>query len=148
MYITVNDIIGEKRIDLAYPIQDEEVAVVIMLSDNVQYWLKGSMKILLKLSEKIALTKGVYTDKELNALIGLELKSQMVSCDDVLRETSWKMSQRWSLAWTNSIIPITSKMEIPATPYLHTMCLVLNILGVLNQRPHSTRSLKVVIFSL
>ena len=31
------------------------------------------------------LNKGVYTDKELNSLIGLELKSQMVSHDDVLR---------------------------------------------------------------
>ena len=39
MYITVNDVIGEKRIDLAYPIQRKEAAVVIMLSDNVQYWL-------------------------------------------------------------------------------------------------------------
>ena len=74
MYITVNDITDEKRIDLAYPIQGKEVTVVITLSDNVQYWLKGPMKILLKLSKEIALMKGVYTDKELNALIGLELK--------------------------------------------------------------------------
>ena len=32
------------------------------------------------------LNKGVYTDKELNSLIGTELKPQMLdSCDDILR---------------------------------------------------------------
>ena len=38
MYITINDIKGEKRIDLSYPIYPrKEIAVVIMLSDNTQY---------------------------------------------------------------------------------------------------------------
>ena len=38
MYITINDVIGEKRIDLSYPIRsNKEVAVITMLSDNVQY---------------------------------------------------------------------------------------------------------------
>ena len=41
MYITINDVIGEKRIDLSYPIhsfkQRKEIVVVIMLSDNIQY---------------------------------------------------------------------------------------------------------------
>ena len=41
MYITINDIIGEKTIYLSYPIRNfdssKEVAVIIMLSDNVQY---------------------------------------------------------------------------------------------------------------
>ena len=41
MYITINDIIDEKRIDLYHPIQNfdsgKEVAVIRMLSDNVQY---------------------------------------------------------------------------------------------------------------
>ena len=36
--------------------------------------------------KKIVLNKGVYTDKELNSLIGMELKSQMLdSRNDVLR---------------------------------------------------------------
>ena len=57
-----------------------------MLSDNVQYWLQGSIEVLLKMGEKIVLNKEVYMDKELNALIGLELKSQMLdSHNDVLR---------------------------------------------------------------
>ena len=41
MYLTINDIIGEKTIDLSYSIQNfdsgKEVAVIRMLSDNVQY---------------------------------------------------------------------------------------------------------------
>ena len=87
MYITINDVIGERTIDLPYPISScKEIAVVIMLSDSVQYWLKGYIKVQLKSGEEIMLKKGVYTDKELNSLIGLELKSQMLSShNDVLR---------------------------------------------------------------
>ena len=58
----MNDIIGEKRIDLSYPIKGKEIAVVSMLSDNVQYWLQGSIEVLLKMSKKIVLNKGVYTE--------------------------------------------------------------------------------------
>ena len=40
MYITINNINGEKRIDLSYSIQnfdsDKEIAVIRMLGDNVQ----------------------------------------------------------------------------------------------------------------
>ena len=86
MYITINDVIGEKRIDLAYPIEGKDIAVVSTLSNNVQYWLQGSIEVLLKMNKKIVLNKVVYTDRELNSLIGTELKSQMLdSCKDVLR---------------------------------------------------------------
>ena len=41
MYITINDIKGEKRIDLSYSIQNfdsnMEITVIRMLSDNVKY---------------------------------------------------------------------------------------------------------------
>ena len=41
MYITVNNVIGEKRVNLSYPIQNfdssKEVAVVSMFSDNIQH---------------------------------------------------------------------------------------------------------------
>ena len=83
MHITINDVIGEERIDLSYPIKGKDIAVVSMLSGNVQYWLK---EVLLKTGKKIVLNKGVYTDRELNSLIGLELKSQTLdSRNDVLR---------------------------------------------------------------
>ena len=90
MYITINDIIGSKTIDLSYPIhptagQGKEIAVVSMFSNNVQYWLQRSIEVLLKTGKKIVLNKGVYTDKELNSLIGLELKLRMDSQENVLR---------------------------------------------------------------
>ena len=86
MYITINDVIGEKRIDLSYPIKGKEITVVSMISDNVQYWLQESIELLLNTGKKIVLNKGVYMDKELNSLIGTELKSQMLySHNDILR---------------------------------------------------------------
>ena len=87
MYIAINDIIGEKRIDLSYPIHSVEerlgahrveIPIVSMFSNNVQYWLKGHLKVQLKSGEEIMLNKAVYMDKELNELTGLELKSQMI----------------------------------------------------------------------
>ena len=98
MYITINDIIGEKTIDLSYPIKGRdgsaEIAVVSVFSNNVQYWLQGTIEMLLKTGKKIVLNKAVYMDKELNALIGLELKLQMMDYrNDVLRTKSWKKSR-------------------------------------------------------
>ena len=62
-----------------------------MLCNNVQYWLQGSIEVLLKTGKKIVLNKGVYRDKELNSLIGLELKSQMLdSRNDVLRANKFE----------------------------------------------------------
>ena len=45
-----------------------------MLSNNVQYGLQGSIEVLLKKGKKIVLNKGVYMDRELNSLIGTEVK--------------------------------------------------------------------------
>ena len=103
MYITINDIIGSKTIDLSHPIhptarQGKEIAVVSMFSNNVQYWLQGSIEVLLKTGKKIVLNKGVYMDKELNSLIGLGLKSRMDSREDVLKTNKLEKSQRWLLA--------------------------------------------------
>ena len=87
MYITINDVIGEKTIDLSYPIHSKkEIAVVSMHSNNSQILLHKSIEVLLNTGKKIVLNKGVYTDKELNSLIGMELKSQMLDfCNDILR---------------------------------------------------------------
>ena len=76
MYITINDIIGEKRIGLSYPTYSKnEIAVVSMHSNNAQYWLQGPIEVLSVTGKKIVLNKAVYTDKELNEIIGQELKS-------------------------------------------------------------------------
>ena len=88
----INDIIGEKTIDLSYPIYPKkEIAVVGMLSNNSQILLQKSMEVLLYTGKKIVLNKGVYMDKELDLLIGTELKSQMLdSRDDILRTNKLK----------------------------------------------------------
>ena len=99
MYIMINNIIGSKRIDLSYPIcSGRKIAVVSMLSNNVQYWLQGPMKILLKMGKETMLTKRVYTDKELNAILGLELKLQMVSRDDVLRNNKLEKVMKMTIS--------------------------------------------------
>ena len=94
MYITINDVIGEKTIDLSYPINPttrwgearKEITVVSMHISNSQILLHRSIEFLLKTGKKIVLNKGVYTDKELNSLIGMELKPQMLdSRNDILR---------------------------------------------------------------
>ena len=86
MYITINDIKGEKRIDLSYPIYPKkEITVVSMNSNNAQYWLQGPIEKLSIMGKKIVLNKAVHMDKELNALIGVGLKSRIGDCDDVLR---------------------------------------------------------------
>ena len=97
----INDIIGSKKIDLSYSIQGKGVAVVSMLSNNVQYWLKGSIEMLLKIGKKIVLNKGVYTDRELNSLIGLEMKLQMLdSRNDVLRTNKLEKVRKMAFSLT------------------------------------------------
>ena len=57
-----------------------------MHSNNSQILLRRSIEVLLSTDKKIVLNKGVYTDKELNSLIGMELKSQMLDFrNDILR---------------------------------------------------------------
>ena len=91
MYITINDIKGEKMIDLSYPIHStagrgKEIAVVSMHISNSQILLHRSIEFLLKTGKEIVLNKGAYTDREINSLIGTELKSQMLdSLNDILR---------------------------------------------------------------
>ena len=53
MYITINDVIGEKTIDLSYPIYPKkEIAVVSMFSSNSEILLQKSMKVLLYTGKK------------------------------------------------------------------------------------------------
>ena len=89
MYITINDVKGGKMIDLSYPIHSKkEIAVVSMHISNSQILLHRSIEVLLKTGKKIVLNKGVYTDKELNSLIGTELKSQMLDSHNDIQRTN------------------------------------------------------------
>ena len=56
-----------------------------MHSNNAQYWLQGPIEVLSKTGKKIELNKAIYMDKELNAIIGQELKLRIGDRNDVLR---------------------------------------------------------------
>ena len=74
MYMTINDIKGEKTIDLSYPIRStaglgKELAVISMSSKNTQYEMTKPLKLkLVDGNEKEVLSK-TYTSKELNAFV-------------------------------------------------------------------------------
>ena len=70
MYITINNIKGEKRIDLSYSIQnfdsDKEIAVIIMLSDNIQYNILKLCSVMDPFSDrKKMILSGTYASGEL-----------------------------------------------------------------------------------
>ena len=93
MYITINDIKGEKIIDLSYPIHStagwgKEIAAVSMHISNSQILLHRSIEVLSVTGKKIVLNKGVYMDKELNSLIATELKSQMLDSHNDIQRTN------------------------------------------------------------
>ena len=95
----INNVIGEKTIDLSYPIRSgREVAVVSMHSSNVQYWLQGPIEVMLKTGKEIVLNKGSYTDKELNAVIGQRMKLRMDDRDDVLRTSKLYIGTKMTIS--------------------------------------------------
>ena len=69
----ITDVVGEKRIDLDYLIQGKEVAGVTMFSDNIQYWIREPLKVLLIMNEEKTLPKGTFMGRELNESIRRKL---------------------------------------------------------------------------
>ena len=70
MYITINNIKGEKRIDLSYSIQnfdsEKEIAVIRMLSDNVKYEILKLRAVMDSISDaKKTIPRGTYASREL-----------------------------------------------------------------------------------
>ena len=55
---------------------------------NSQILLHRSVEFLLKTGKKIVLNKGVYMDKELNSLIEMELKLQMLDSHNDIQRTN------------------------------------------------------------
>ena len=70
MYITINNIKGEKGIDLSYSIQnfdsDKENSVIRMSSDNVKYKILKLRSVMDLMSDtKKMIPKGAYSGREL-----------------------------------------------------------------------------------
>ena len=68
MYIRITESVGKKRIDLAYLIQDREVAIVSMFSDIIQYEFTEPWTIELELGNKQTMA-GTYMRREFIDLI-------------------------------------------------------------------------------
>ena len=71
MYITINNIKREKRIDLSYSIDsDKEIAVIRMLSDNVKYEILKLCEVMDPISDtKKTIPKGTYASRELLSML-------------------------------------------------------------------------------
>ena len=74
MYMTIDDVIGEKTIDLSYPIQNfnsiKEVAVVSMFSNNIQYKVTETFNLKLIDNSEKQISNGSYTKREIDVIAG------------------------------------------------------------------------------
>ena len=82
MYITINNIKGEKRIDLSYSIQNfdsgKEIAVIRMLSDNVKYEI-----VMDRISdEKKIIPSGTYAGRQLLSIVEGMVELNQFEVDD------------------------------------------------------------------
>ena len=82
MYITIINIVGEKRIDLAYSINNsnKEVTVVGLFSDNIQYEFREPWMVELGESRNKGITTGTYTRRKLIDIV--EEKIEMTQSDN------------------------------------------------------------------
>ena len=93
MYITINDIKGEKRIDLSYSIQNfdsgKEVAVIRMLSDNVQYQILKLGSVMDPISDtKKMIPSGTYAGRELLSILEEIVELNKFLVDDQVTKTN------------------------------------------------------------
>ena len=96
MYITINNIKGEERIDLSYSIQNfdsgKEIAVIRMLSDNVQYQILKLCSVMNPISDtKKMIPSGTYAGRELLSILeGIVELNQFVVDDQVTKMNKLK----------------------------------------------------------
>ena len=96
MCITINDIKGEKRIDLSYSIQNfdssKEIAVIRMLSDNVKYEILKLCAVMDPISNsKKMIPSGTYAGRELLSIVEWMVEvNQFVVDDQVIKKNKLK----------------------------------------------------------
>ena len=96
MYITINDIKGEKAIDLSYSIQNfdssKEIAVIRMLSDNLQYQILKLRSVMDPISgTKKMIPSRTYVGRELLSILeGMVELDQFVVDDQVIKKNKLK----------------------------------------------------------
>ena len=93
MYITINNIKGESRIDLSYSIQnfdsDREIAVIRMLSDNVKYEILKLRLVMDSISDmKKMIPNGTYASRELISMLEGIVELNQFEIDDQVTKTN------------------------------------------------------------
>ena len=90
MYITINDIKGEKRIDLSYSMHsDKEIAVIRMLSDNIQYKVLKLRAVMDPVSDaKKTIPSGTYAGRQLFSIVEGIIELKQFETDDQVTETN------------------------------------------------------------
>ena len=96
MYITINNIKGESRIDLSYSIQNfdsgKEIAVIRMLSDNVKYEILKLHSVMDPISDtKMMIPNGTYGSRELLSMLeGIVELNQFEADNQVIKKSKLK----------------------------------------------------------
>ena len=90
MYITINNVKGEKRIDLSYSIDsDKETTVIRMLSDNVKYEILKLRSVMDPISDtKKMIPKGAYAGRELISMLEEIIELNQFEVDDQVTKTN------------------------------------------------------------
>ena len=93
MCITINNIKGEKRIDLSYSIQnfdsDKEIAVIRMLGDNVKYEILKLCSVMDPISDsKKLISSGTYAGRELLSIQEGIVELNQFEVDDQVTKTN------------------------------------------------------------
>ena len=90
MYITINNIKGETRIDLSYSIHsDKEIAVIRMLSDNIQYKVLKLRSVMDRISDtKKLIPKGAYASRQLLSIVEGMVELNQFEIDDEVTKTN------------------------------------------------------------
>ena len=93
MYITINNIKGEKRIDLAYSIQNfdsgKEIEVIRMLSDNVKYEILKLRAVMDPISNmKKLIPSGTYAGRQLLSMLKGIVELNQFEVDDQVTKTN------------------------------------------------------------
>ena len=93
MYIPINNIKGESRIDLSYSIQnfdsDKEIAVIRMLSDNVKYEILKLRSVMDPISDtKRMVPNGTYASRELISILEGIIELNQFDADNQVTKTN------------------------------------------------------------
>ena len=90
MYITINNIKGEKRIDLSYSIHsDKETAVIRMLSNNVQYEILKLREVMDPISNtKKIIPSETYAGRQLLSIVEGIVELNQFQIDDEVTKTN------------------------------------------------------------